>query len=182
MDYKIIAFSTNDKKYISYYNSLLLNLNRIKYLDYKLDIINDLNLINNKLLACLYKPTFILKSLLLYQKPILYIDIDSVIDYEKYTPIKINKPTCCWDVGFVFTPERKNKVSDSIHLWNYSADSIKFLKLWKEECEDLSHTTIDHHRLIKVLDSDDLNTENIRNQISPWYSARFSSNNKILKY
>ena len=172
----ILSYATKDKKYLDYANRLIQNFADLKYKKYKIIYYPQQQ---NKFTGCNLKPTFILEQLQYYKKQILIIDVDSII---KEYPSILNYDN--FDIGLVYTPEKKNKVTNSIHLWNYTNNTINFLKRWKELCDDKTLSQLDHHKLIRTISQFDkqLKFIDIRKDISNWFKAELSKNNIYLTF
>jgi len=173
----ILSYATKDQKYLDYADRLIQNFANVNYQDYKIIYYPPHN---NKWTGCNIKPTFILEQLSEYKQKLLIIDIDSVI---KKTPKKIINPTN-FDIGFVFTPELKNPITNGIHLWNFTDNTIMFLKRWKELCDDKSLPKLDHHKLIQTVNEFKykMNLINIRKDISSWFVAELNYNNSHITF
>jgi hypothetical protein len=172
----ILSYATKDKKYLNYADRLIQNFAALKYKDYKIIYYPSCN---NKYDGCNIKPTVILEQLLYYKKQILVIDVDSIIkEYPKISNY------VDYDIGFVYTPERKNKITNGIHLWNYTNNTINFLKRWQYLCNDKKLRSLDHHRLIQTFEEfkNKLNIINIRKDISNWFIAELNYNNSYVKF
>jgi len=179
MSFKIISYATNNQKYLDYANRLIQNFADVGYENYNITYYGKAK---NKMEGCLIKPTFILSKLYEYQNDVLYIDIDSIICGKPEINIDYN-----FDIGFVYTPEKKNLISDSIHYWKYNSVVIEFLKKWKELCDDITLKSLDHHRLIDVHEQFKnsilpIMFTDLRGYIRDWYKVEFSDSKQIIKY
>lgn len=176
--FTIISYTTNNGKYLDYAKRLKNNFDKIDYYNYEIVYFGRSV---NKNEGCLLKPTFILSKLFELQNPVLYIDVDSQLTNEP----KFDSLNC--DIGFVFTPERKNIITDSIHFWNYSNHSIDFLRKWKQRCDDKSLKSLDHHRLIDIYNEYKDSITNIcfidlREQVKDWFIAEFSNSKQQITF
>lgn len=179
MTFKIISYATYNQKYLDYAERLIQFFADFNYNDYNITYYDKAK---NKMEGCLLKPSFILSKLYEYQNDVLYMDIDSIIFKNPEIEINYN-----FDIGFVFTPERKNIISDSIHYWKYNSTTIQFLKDWKEKCNDKSLKSLDHHRLIDTYNEyknsiSSVLFADLRPYIRNWYNAEFSESKQIIEY
>ena len=180
-DYTIISYATKNQKYLDYAK----RLNQF-FADYN---VNNHHIcfyepVSFKMEGCLIKPSFILNELLKRQKPVLCIDVDSIINKYPYEIDKFISQNNDFDIGFVFTPERKNIISNGIHLWNYTNNAIIFLYYWKTLCDNPKLKTLDHHRLINTYYEYQkrINIIDIREYVKDWFVAQFSRNDSQLYY
>jgi len=177
-EYIIISYATKNQKYLDYTERLinfflLYNINNyhIRFYDS----------VSSKMEGCLLKPSFILDELLIRKHSVLCIDIDSIITDYPYTLLQLENT---FDIGFVFTPERKNLISNGIHIFNYTTNTISFLNRWNQLCKDKKLTSLDHHRLIDTYYEyyKNINIIDIRKYVKDWIVAQFSFNNKKLYF
>lgn len=179
-NYIIISYCTNNSKYINYGKNLAkqlsdYNLNyNIQFLDFHYD---------TKLKNCLYKSQFILDKLLEYKRLIIWMDIDSIITKQPINYIN-NLINQSFDIGVVYTPERKHPITDAIHIYNYTDKSILFLNYWNNLNKDSNLKSLDHKRLDQTFNyfKDKMSIIDIRYNINNWFKAVFSQDNTILNY
>lgn len=178
-DFLFVSFYTKHKKYKDYADRLLLYFNKYKlsYYIYKLEHES------TKLANCLKKPIYIQKALLEFNMPIIWVDIDSIINQD---PIELNTLNILnFDIGLVYTPLLKHPVTDAIHIYNNTDNAKKFLDYRVEMNNDKFLTNLDHHRLdaafYKFKDSD-IKIINIKDYVKDWFTAVFSKNEKRLNF
>lgn len=171
----IISYATQNKLYTDYSQQLIRNFNKVGHSDYHIEYYPA---VNTKAEGCLIKPKFILDQLEKYKKPVLCIDVDSILD-EKPKELDCSN----YDIGLVFTPDRKNMISNGIHFWSTSDNSIDFLNRWRILCESKTLTSLDHHRLIQTYKEfkDKINIIDIRKDIR-WCRVRLNYNNTIMVF
>ena len=179
MDYMIVSFCTNDTQYINYgkrLNEYLSNYN----LNYEIDFL-DFHY-KTKLENCFHKSQFILDKFIKHKTTLIWMDIDSILinNPTNYIDYLINSS---FDVGLVYTPGRKHPVTDAIHIYQYTRQSLNFLKyrdiINKSGTLNLAHKSLDrsfeeYKNKIEIID--------IRNEIKPWFTAVFSKDESILEY
>lgn len=172
----IISYATENQKYLNFANRLIQNFADVGYNSYHITYYPE---VKTKMEGCLIKPSFILDQLLYHKKPVLCIDIDSII-IKKPTPFYCDN----YDIGFVYTPEKKNIITNGIHLWGYTNNSIKFLERWKKLCNNNSLHTLDHKRLIQVFFElgNEIDWINIRKCISDWFIAELNENEFRIRF
>lgn len=178
-NYIIVSYCTNHLKYIQYGKELDKQLSSYN-LNYNIEFLKFHY--KTKVRNCAYKPQFILDKLLEYKIPIIWIDVDSIINNQPIRYID-NLVKQSFDIGVVYTPERKHPATDAIHIYKYTDGAISFLKYRIKLNEDsslkLAHNTLDS--TLKHFE-DKINIINIRNDVNTWFKAVFSRNDEILEY
>ena len=194
MSYILISYATNDSQYLKYAETFVQNLNKLKINKYFIDLLEvpkNLNYWNNELndvkvkkeLICLQKPALILKYLQKYKTTIVCVDIDSIL---------IRKPVIfedC-DIGLIFRPNRLLSISNGLHFYNYTSNSIRFLEMWNYLCKypELTYLS-DHHRLSSITDwirfenkiiKDKIKIKNIYNEYKSIYIEGLTRQNKTV--
>ena len=176
-NYTIISYATKNQMYLDY----ATNLTQL-FADYNITNYNIhfYPFVSSKMEGCLLKPSFILDELLTRKQPVLCMDIDSVITDSPSPMDRLNK----FDIGLVFTPERKNKISNGIHLYNYTNNAINFLNYWDKLCKNPKLKTLDHYRLIDTYNEycDKIDIINIRKYVKHWFVAQFSRTDSKLYF
>jgi len=129
----------------------------------KIDIPHDIRELksqNNYMKNCLMKPGFILSMLEEKKSPVLWMDIDCLVkDFPK------DFADSEYDICFV---KRDKRVPESCFIYfNYTKNSLNFIKEWKNICDNSSRN-LDHLVLIELYSKyKDL----IKIKEYPWYYA-----------
>jgi len=180
-EYILISYATKNQLYIDYADKLIQ-----LFADYNINNyhIEYFNFVYSKMDGCLIKPGFILNQLKKRKKSVICIDIDSVIINYPYSIEELFLKNYNFDIGFAFTTERKNIITNGIHIWNYTDRTIDFLNCWNNLCCDPKIQTLDHHRLIDTYHELKQRTDiiDIRSIISNWFVAKFSQDGSNLYY
>jgi len=104
-------------------------------------------------LNCLLKPKFIYSKLIEFQKPLLWLDIDTFIlkkpdVFDGFSVLGVNIAVSSPEPHILF----KTKASP---LWfNYNTDSLEFIRKWISMCEQVESSDgnlFDHEPLISCL-------------------------------
>lgn len=114
----------------------------------------------------LYKPTFILNSLLEFRRPVIWMDADSIL---------VDRPRIehyDFSFGYVRSPEGSKKwLADSCHI--HTLGNVKFLKVWIEFCEkEKGHS--DHRQLINTFEHMKDRVASI--DVSEWFKGCYIRN------
>jgi hypothetical protein len=163
IDYIIVSYATEDKKYLNYANRFLNNLKKLDILNYDITYIKPFNsedaqkiwnykldkIIAPKRLAALYKPTIILDKILQYKKMIIFMDIDAILTGKpNFSEIKNS-----FDVGITYKIDNNNNlpICDAVHVYNYTENAIRLLKSWKSFCDISNISYFGDHRRLNIL-------------------------------
>jgi len=179
-DFLFVSFYTKNKKYRDYADRLR------GYFD-KFNLPNniyELEQLPTKLENCLLKPIYIQKALLEFNKPIIWVDIDSII--SRY-PIELQTlKILTFDIGLVYTPLLKHPVTDAIHIYNNTDNAKIFLDYRVKMNKDKTLKNLDHHRLdaafYKYKDNTNIKIIDIKDYVKDWFTAVFSKNEKQLNF
>ena len=124
-DFVVVSYGTRDTEYEEFINRLRLSCEEC-------NIENDLKLIPNsgRVNACLYKPSFLKFMLITHDKPILWLDADSVIEKN------FSLPSGDWDMSFITNNFQSpvNKVGSWAVCFRPTLRSLRFLELWEQLC------------------------------------------------
>lgn len=129
MDPLIVSFYTKDSLYEEEIRDLILSCEALK-LEYSINGVVSLGSWEKN---CCYKPKFLLEKLLVYKKPLLWIDADAIIIKKPFIDNFLQ-----YDFGFRFKYDEKDKkqgIRSGTIFINYSEESIEFLKKWDQECQ-----------------------------------------------
>jgi len=118
----IVSYFTNDK-YKKELQNLLTSINKYG-LSYYIEELKDKN---NWVLNTHYKPWVIKRALLLFNRPIVFLDADAVI--KKYPELFENIKK---DIAAYFS-ESGNLLSGTLYFKN-TLESLKLIEMWKNEC------------------------------------------------
>jgi hypothetical protein len=107
---------------------------------------------------CLFKPRFILEKMNEYRKPLLWLDIDSIVHKELTVFDQFSDKV---DIGFAFTktPTKEDPTigypkASPIYV-NYTPKTLEFMYKWVEMSESVekqSNKLFDHEVLLKVFE------------------------------
>lgn len=165
-NYTIISFYADippDKNNKDSYNYYSKNAERLKkqLIDFNLIYdIKELKSHNSYMKNCLMKPGFILSMLKEKQSPVIWIDIDCIIN--NFPKDFIDED---YDICFV---EREKNIPESCFIYfNYTDNSINFLKEW-EKISKNSILNLDHLILIELYSK---YKNKIKIKTYPWYYA-----------
>jgi len=162
-NYIIVSYATKDEKYLNYATRFINNLNNLNIQNYDITYIDPFDskeaqkiwnynldkLIAPKRLAALYKPTIILDKLLQYKKTIIFMDVDAILSGIPDLS-NIKEP---FDIGisYKFNYHQKLPISDAVHVYNYTDNSIRLLKSWKTFCDCYNISYFGDHRRLNIL-------------------------------
>lgn len=110
--------------------------------------------LNDYRLNCLRKPKFILNMIQEKKKPIVWMDIDTVIHKELVVFDEIINNGV--DLGFAYTAMNKDQINPlqpkaSPIFINYTENGLEFINMWVSECEKSlakNETFFDHEVLL----------------------------------
>lgn len=125
----IVSFATNDSHYLKYANRLRQNCDQ-HGLQHHIEVIQSFG---TKRDHCAYKPSFILEMLDVYQRQVLWVDVDSVIQGQIELPENI-------DCGFCDNVYRKRQrdpfqVTGGAVAFGNTVNARQFLEHWRDDCE-----------------------------------------------
>ena len=138
-----ISYATRDGLYDKFIERLSASLGGLK-LDHDFETIPACD----RRAASLFKPSFIKFKLLTLNRPVIWLDADSVILEA------IDFPAGEWDVGLIKN-DRNSKLPWAACLiyFNNTPNAMKLLDIWISLCSNQALERLDHHRLIMSINA-----------------------------
>jgi hypothetical protein len=172
---KVISYGTKSRYEKCVYR--LIDSCETLGVDYTVDLFDDFG--GNKVHR-LYKPTYILNKIRELKCPVMWIDIDSLLQAKP----KIGEFD--FDFGYLLAFKMNSRwFADSCHFHNYTKEQISFLKHWKRLCAEdkVGSSGKCHPKVIRAYA--DMNNKIKTKDCSSWMRGCYTRNfgkRKEIKY